>query len=302
VICHAPSRNDDYIDIVIAALGEPAADQIRHLRISLPNGEDVNPAGSNLVDTASAAVSIFQHLPLAGLRSDSGTVTFEDEKHLYAIESGSQRARRFRIRSFPKPREEVAQHIYLGPGSVSGLLTLTPVVCEFRPYSQSGHVSIKTKCPHALGSLLQSSKQLKSVLGGSSRGSATLYLLHISSAGSPEIWKIEVSTVEGELFIKQMKPKTTQQEFTNGTVDAYDEVQIVKKGGNPESVGECSVLRLACVKGGSIDYFDISVEEENFSTLHSQRLGILPKSLKRVSIDAFGKIATSRSILSFGPI
>ncbi|KAJ9128222.1 hypothetical protein QFC24_000514 [Naganishia onofrii] len=101
-----------------------------------------------------------------------------------------------------------------------------------------------------------------------------------------------------------MKPRTTQQEVTNGTLDAYDEVQIVKKGGNPESVGECSVLRLACVKGGSIDHFDISVEEENFKAIVQKlvRLGMYKLSLEDVdTLASLSKTMGFVSILNASP-
>ncbi|KAJ9109163.1 hypothetical protein QFC21_000491 [Naganishia friedmannii] len=273
-------------------MGETAADQLRHLRISLISGEIVGSTVSNPVDTTTVPIAVFQHLPLAHLRSDNGNVTFEDGKHLHAIDNGAQRGHRFRIKSFPKSRKEVTQYTYLGPGLVSGWLTLTPVDCEFQPQSQPESATIKTKCPSALGILLQSGTQLKNVFGRSFRGAATVYLLHVPVGGPVRAWKIKVSVIEGQLSIKQMKPGTTDQAVANEKAGAYDDVQIVKKAGSPEPADECPVFCLACVRGGAIDSFNISVENENFNILHSRSLPFSRDGLKRISIDAFGKVAT----------
>lgn len=288
VFCCAPAQNNDYMDIVLAAFGDTEADQLRYLRISLISGE----IQDHPIDTALAPISLFRHLPLAGLRSDISGVTFEDEEHLHAIECKSQPGPRWRIKSLPKSQDGATRHIYLGSGPVPGILVISPGDCEFRAHSRYESATIKAKCPSALVSLLQSGKQLKHAFGRLSRDSAVVYLLHITSAKPSQIWKVKVSVNEGHMVIKQLKPRSTVDPVASETASAYDDVEIVQKSGNTETAGESPVFHLACVRGGGIDSFDISVEDEDFRTLRSNSLRVLPEGLNRVSIDAFGKVAT----------
>ncbi|KAJ9125509.1 hypothetical protein QFC22_000470 [Naganishia vaughanmartiniae] len=308
VICCSPSQSDDYIDIVIAAVEETAADQLFSLRISLASGEIVKSTASTPVDTATAPLSVFRHLPLAGLRSNIGSAVLEDDRHLHTIETGSPEGHRFRIRTFPKSREEAAQHIYLGSGPVSGLLVLRPVDCEFRPHPQAESSLIKTKCPPALGILLQSGAQLRSVMGRSSRGSATVYLLDISTRGPLQTWKIKVSATQRQLSFKQLKPITTVKAVASGTSGAYDDVQIVKKAGNLDFACERSVFCLACVRvnNGMLRVWDVesarfgSGLEYVFDTKRTVDACAFSPEQAHLLAFAYGNTVAVLSLISYG--